>query len=132
GVSYLQGRPYGVALKYRDFEIGWCMVYRSTKLEGTVTAAYVPWEYVLGFFAVLLAFASRDLQAGLRLKRNARRYFEQCGYDLRATPKPGGAILDRCPECGAMSLGYQNHRRGAEGAEDAEECSLRNSSAPLR
>jgi hypothetical protein len=25
----------------------------------------------------------------------------QCGYDLRATPQEGKALLDRCPECGA-------------------------------
>ncbi len=24
----------------------------------------------------------------------------QCGYDLRATPEQGGALLARCPECG--------------------------------
>ena len=24
-----------------------------------------------------------------------------CGYDMRATPQAGGALLDRCPECGA-------------------------------
>ena len=43
--------------------------------------------------------------------RNARRVWrevanrsqgrcEQCGYDLRATPKPGAGFLPRCPECG--------------------------------
>jgi hypothetical protein len=26
----------------------------------------------------------------------------QCGYDLRATPGEGGALLSRCPECGAV------------------------------
>ena len=26
-----------------------------------------------------------------------------CGYDLRATPEAGGALLDQCPECGAAS-----------------------------
>jgi hypothetical protein len=25
-----------------------------------------------------------------------------CGYDLRATPQEGGALLSRCPECGAV------------------------------
>ena len=29
----------------------------------------------------------------------------QCGYDLRATPAKGGALLDRCPECGAAGAG---------------------------
>jgi hypothetical protein len=26
-----------------------------------------------------------------------------CGYDLRATPLPGGEVLARCPECGAAA-----------------------------
>lgn len=26
----------------------------------------------------------------------------KCGYDLRATPKEGGPILERCPECGSV------------------------------
>jgi hypothetical protein len=27
---------------------------------------------------------------------------QACGYDLRATPEPGGTLLGRCPECGAV------------------------------
>jgi hypothetical protein len=27
-----------------------------------------------------------------------------CGYDLRATPQAGGALLSRCPECGAVPV----------------------------
>ncbi len=34
-----------------------------------------------------------------------------CGYDLRATPFPGGEILARCPECGA-----EDQTPGSEGA----------------
>jgi hypothetical protein len=34
-----------------------------------------------------------------------------CGYDLRATPQEGGALLARCPECGT-----ETKRKPAEGA----------------
>jgi hypothetical protein len=29
----------------------------------------------------------------------------KCGYDLRATPHPGGALLTQCPECGTSAGG---------------------------
>ena len=37
-----------------------------------------------------------------RRRRHGAGRCPSCGYDLRATPQEGGALLDRCPECGAI------------------------------
>lgn len=37
-----------------------------------------------------------------RLRRAAGGLCAACGYDLRATPRAGEALLSRCPECGAV------------------------------
>ena len=44
-----------------------------------------------------------------RKARRARRkgLCPACGYDLRATPEGGGALLGRCPECGAVPKGVR-------------------------
>lgn len=64
------------------------------------------WNLVLPFWllapaaAVLPAWqVGRRVIARQRVKAGRCR---ACGYDLRATPEGGGALLDRCPECGAV------------------------------
>jgi hypothetical protein len=38
-----------------------------------------------------------------RRRRIAAGLCPSCGYDLRATPAAGGALLGRCPECGTIA-----------------------------
>lgn len=45
------------------------------------------------------AWVGRRAARARRVKPGACR---RCGYDLRATPGEGGALLGRCPECGAI------------------------------
>jgi hypothetical protein len=49
-----------------------------------------------------------SLTLSLRRRTRRRRRLAMgcclsCGYDLRATPAPGGALLAVCPECGAVA-----------------------------
>jgi hypothetical protein len=64
--------------------------------QHTVT---VPYWLVAGPTAGLAAWCVRRLREGRRRRR--RGCCLACGYDLRATPEAGGALLGRCPECGA-------------------------------
>jgi len=59
------------------------------------------------WFVALLAGAWPLISLVLWNRRQRRRRLIRfqgccaiCGYDLRATPEPGGALLSRCPECG--------------------------------
>jgi hypothetical protein len=67
---------------------------------GTATVTSIP------FWAVIVATLILPLSA-LRRRLRDRRLIRQgrcraCGYDLRATPQEGGALLPRCPECGTI------------------------------
>jgi predicted RNA-binding Zn-ribbon protein involved in translation (DUF1610 family) len=79
-----------------------------------------PWDPAVGdivfgcavpyWFLCLLA-VPLPLMWTMRLRRRrrvARRAASglcfSCGYDLRATPDAGGAMLAICPECGAATL----------------------------
>jgi hypothetical protein len=54
-----------------------------------------PWPLVS--FSLLIRRRTR------RRRRLATGCCLSCGYDLRATPLPGGETLARCPECGAAA-----------------------------
>jgi hypothetical protein len=57
----------------------------------------------VGVLSLAVALVIGILQAMRRRirKRIERGLCPNCGYDLRATPDGGGAVLSRCPECGS-------------------------------
>ena len=55
------------------------------------------WFLGLVALAIPVLWTVRHRRANARRRRNL---CPTCGYDLRATPQAGGALLDRCPECG--------------------------------
>lgn len=62
----------------------------------------VPHWLLAGFLAAGPAyFALRGLRRRRIVARSRKGLCPSCGYDLRATPEGGGALLGRCPECGA-------------------------------
>ena len=60
----------------------------------------VPVAYLAGVAAALPAV--RILRAVRGRRRDRAGHCAACGYDLRGTPERGGALLDRCPECGTV------------------------------
>lgn len=68
----------------------------------TMWAAMIPYPYFLGLSGLL----SSVLLCRWRKKRRAPvGLCPACGYDLRASPEGGGAVLARCPECGTVPDG---------------------------
>ena len=49
----------------------------------------------------VIAIIARSIK---QRSRRARGLCPDCGYDIRATPTTGGALLARCPECGGASV----------------------------
>ncbi len=63
----------------------------------------VPFWAVFGLTGVLSGLWVASAAGRRRsARRQAAGLCPACGYDLRATPDKGGALLDRCPECGAV------------------------------
>lgn len=67
----------------------------------TATSASCPhWFPVALGTALPLLHVRTALRSRRRRWRIAHGLCPNCGYDLRATPDAGGALLPRCPECG--------------------------------
>lgn len=65
-------------------------------------------SYRVSYFVVMLPstvlpalWLTRFVIRRWRHGRHGAGRCRNCGYDLRATPEEGGALLGRCPECGA-------------------------------
>lgn len=65
-----------------------------------VTLAVPAWFILLATAYPPLRWAWRRRREALLRRRRQRGRCRACGYDLRATPQVGGALLARCPECG--------------------------------
>ena len=77
--------------------------YQRWRVTTHVRMAWLPhWSLALATLVLPVAYAARQRTA-YRLNKPGR--CAACGYDLRATPQgpeAGGALLDRCPECGTV------------------------------
>jgi hypothetical protein len=61
--------------------------------------------YVVSDWAIAMLLALAPAIWLLRaLKPRPHGHCRHCGYDLRATPQQGGALLHRCPECGTETM----------------------------
>lgn len=93
----------GAALRYDPSQIPVLRDFWFEKLA-TPLASTLHLQLVVAFaFLPLLWLTLRARRGLVRHRRHSQGLCPDCGYDLRATPEPGGAVLDRCPECGAVS-----------------------------
>jgi hypothetical protein len=69
--------------------------------------SWYAWAPLWAVGALLAAAAALLAALGGWPRRPKAGLCPACGYDLRATPRDGGALLDRCPECGALAKPVQ-------------------------
>lgn len=77
----------------------------------------IQWAVVPCWAVALLAGALPAVVVARWLRSRRRRragLCPNCGYDMRATPERGGAVLDRCPECGTPPSQAGRRANGAE------------------
>jgi hypothetical protein len=98
--------PLNRALRRWQFAGARWYVYRIPSEPGWTTCFEAPLGYVVLLSALLPA--ARVIRRALSGRRRRPGFCTACGYDLRATPEgpeSGGALLDRCPECGTVPGG---------------------------
>ncbi|HYE17335.1 MAG TPA: hypothetical protein VEA69_02765 [Tepidisphaeraceae bacterium] len=77
---------------------------RHIKFE-TLRVTMPHWAWASAFGVLPLAWVALTVRRVRHRRRAARHCCQSCGYDLRATPDPGGAVLPTCPECGTPRAG---------------------------
>jgi hypothetical protein len=66
-------------------------------------SVHAPAWSVVGVLAAVAMLSARPWR-WRALRRMSKGLCPNCGYDLRATPEKGAALLERCPECGTVSV----------------------------
>jgi hypothetical protein len=98
------------------FESYWNRPNRRSNFTGIESGVrlVLPHWFVAVLSVILPDLSWRGRKRRLRQHRLAHKLCVACGYDLRATPQAGGALLHRCPECGTKA--EQAKPQPAEGA----------------
>lgn len=107
------GPPF-VPFHFDAYGFAWGSGPYSTVPGRRVQVVIVPfWAAGVLLLLPVLAWLYLHRRSRRRRARERAGLCRSCGYDLRATPEKGGVLLDRCPECGAMSAatpaGYSPH-----------------------
>lgn len=91
-----QGGGRGITFQWRVVAVPFWLLFLST----------APWP--LTSLTLLIRRRSRR-------RRLARAgCCAKCGYDLRSVPEKGGALLERCPECGMVMVGIGLSAMGSQ------------------